>query len=146
MTQIKFIKVLSQNDIGLTGAHQAGIVIPKGNVELLAFLPPLDPASLNPSQWIECETSDGSRLRLRFVYYNNRLHVPHGTRNEYRLTRLTKFLRETCAKKGDSFEISRDRGKAYYRIRIVSKDQMEPAQDESGPVRIKLTTAWRRMH
>jgi hypothetical protein len=40
-------KQLTANDTGETGAHQAGIHIPKSQKDLLSFLPPLD-ASKEP--------------------------------------------------------------------------------------------------
>lgn len=86
MTTKTFIKTLSANDVGTTGGHMGGILVPRGDGQLLAFLPPLDPGVMNPSAWIDCVTLDGQVLRLRFVYYNNRLHAPNGTRNEYRIT------------------------------------------------------------
>ncbi|MBM0142490.1 EcoRII N-terminal effector-binding domain-containing protein [Pseudomonas cannabina] len=36
-----FIKVLSPNDVGATGAHQGGILIPKSEADLLSILPRL---------------------------------------------------------------------------------------------------------
>lgn len=146
MTTRTFVKTLSANDVGATGAHMAGILVPKGNGELLAFLPSLDAGEINPSAWIGCETQSKTILRLRFVYYNNRLHAPTGTRNEYRITHLTKFLRDSGAKEGDVFEISRDDGHDLYRIRVIRNPHAEPEADDEGPVRIKLTTGWRRVH
>ena len=142
-----FAKTLSANDVGTTGGHMGGILVPKGDGELLAFLPTLNPGVLNPSAWIDCLTPDGEILRLRFVYYNNRLLAPRGTRNEYRITWLTKFLRDAGAREGDAFEISRTEGAAQYRIRVVSAKSAVPVMDEDGPIRIKLTSpAWRRVH
>lgn len=146
MTKRTFIKILSANDLGTTGGHQAGIVVPKGDGDLLAFLPALDAGSINPSEWIECVTPDGQALRLRYVYYNNRLHRPGGTRNEYRLTHLTKFLRKSGAKVGDGFELSRDDGARRYRIRVVEHGGPQTPPDEDAPIRIKLRASWRRVH
>lgn len=141
-----FIKTLSANDVGATGAHMAGILVPKGDGELLAFLPALDKGELNPSAWIECKTPNDTVLRLRFIYYNNRLHVPTGTRNEYRITHLTKFLRDSGAREGDVFEISREDGQYTYRIRVIGTATAGLDVQDDGPVRIKLTTGWRRVH
>lgn len=146
MTTQTFIKTLSANDVGTTGGHMGGILVPKGDGELLAFLPPLDPNVLNPSAWIECDTPDGAVLRLRFIYYNNRFHTLRGTRNEYRITWLTKFLRNADAREGDAFEISRTEGLDRYRIRVIPVSRAEPVEDDDGPVRIRLTTGWRRVH
>lgn len=147
MTTKTFIKTLSANDVGSTGGHMGGILVPRSDGQLLAFLPTLDPGELNPSAWIECETPDGQVLRLRFVYYNNRLHATKGTRNEYRITWLTKFLRDAGAKEGDTFEISRREGKARYRIRVIARDEVaDSSEEDDAPVRIRLTTGWRRVH
>lgn len=150
---IRFVKILSANDVGATGAHMAGIAIPKGNHGLIGFLPKLDPSKPNPSEEIDCETDSGEVLRLRYVYYNNKMHVPKGTRNEYRITHLTGFLREANAKEGDTFEISRPSPAGRYRIRVISKaralekspDKKSPDTD-NGPVRIRLSSAWRQVH
>jgi hypothetical protein len=146
MTTKTFVKTLSANDVGTTGGHMGGILVPKGDGELLAFLPPLDPNVLNPSAWIECDTPDGTVLQLRFIYYNNRFHTPRGTRNEYRITWLTKFLRNAEAREGDAFEISRTEGQDRYRIRVIPVSRAAPVEDDDGPVRIRLTTGWRRVH
>jgi len=122
-----------------------GILIPKGEKELLAFLPPLDAKVLNPSAWIDCVTDQGENLRLRFVYYNNRMHAPNGTRNEYRITYLTGYLRQAGAKEGDTFEITRTEGTTNYSIRVVAKQIEAPVETDDGPVRIKLS-GWRRVH
>lgn len=142
-----FAKTLSANDVGATGSHMAGILVPKGDGELLAFLPKLDPGLLNPSAWIDCVTPEGDTLRLRFVYYNNKIHAPNGTRNEYRITWLTKFLRASGAAPGDTFQISRKDDNSHYRIEVLPARAEPPVQEEEGPVRIRLTSsAWRRVH
>ncbi len=145
MTSKTFRKILSANDVGTTGSHMGGILIPKAERELLAFLPPLDAKVLNPSAWIDCVTDQGENLRLRFVYYNNRMHAPNGTRNEYRITYMTGYLRQTGAKEGDTFEITRMDGNTNYSIRVVAKQIEGPVETDDGPVRIKLS-GWRRVH
>ncbi len=141
-----FIKTLSANDLGTTGSHMGGIHVPKGDGELLAFLPSLDAGQLNPSTWINCETQDGQILKLRFIYYNNKYHTPQGTRNEYRITWLTKFLRSANAKEGDGFEISRTEEQDRYRIRVIPIEREALAENGTEPVRIRLTTEWRRVN
>ncbi|BBU33380.1 hypothetical protein BTHE68_71140 (plasmid) [Burkholderia sp. THE68] len=177
MTIRTFCKTLSANDVGATGAHQAGILIPKSEKELLDFLPQLDSAVKNPDAWIECVDEAGVHHRFRFVYYNNRLHDATGTRNEYRITYMTKYFKAAGASEGDTFEISRSDRKAPYKIRVVSRAQVVPdrktsvaanrgvateaasavmqasegleklVQNPNGQgFRIKLTSAWRRVH
>lgn len=143
MSSEKFRKRLSANDVGTTGGHQGGVLIPKGEKELLAMLPALDPKVKNPDAWIECIDETGHTLKFRFVYYNNRLHDPGGTRNEYRITHMTSWFRDVGAREGDEFEISRATFENHYSIGIRPKDTEEPALDKG--VRIRLT-AWRRVH
>ena len=143
MTKRTFSKILSANDVGATGGHQGGILIPKSEAELLAILPELDPAIKNPDAWIECTDEGGKLRRFRFVYYNNKLHDPTGTRNEYRITYMTGYFKEMVAQEGEAFEISRNEGDAGYEIRIVRSKEVPVEHQE---VRIKLKSAWRRVH
>lgn len=148
MTRKTFHKILSANDVGATGAHQAGILIPKSESELLAFLPQLDPSVKNPDAWIDCLDESKTMWRFRFVYYNNRLHDATGTRNEYRITYMTRYFREMKARAGDIIELSRDQGQGHYSVRIINEPSIEPSatQDEEQTVRIKIRSSWRRIH
>lgn len=139
-----FIKQLSANDVGATGGHQGGILVPKGEVELLAFLPPLDAAIKNPDSWISCIDENGMQRKFRFVYYNNRLHDIGGTRNEYRITYMTSYFREMVAIQGDFFEIWRADGATNYSIRV--RHQKTFLLDDDEPVRIKIKAGWNRAH
>lgn len=143
MTGDVFSKVLSANDVGTTGGHMGGILIPKGETELLAILPPLDPGIKNPDAWLHCIDDANQPLRFRFVYYNNKLHDENGTRNEFRLTHMTKWFRDNGARAGDEFKISLMADQRHYSIRIVRRDP-EQEDDEDG-VRIRLS-GWRRVH
>jgi hypothetical protein len=97
--KIKSIKkVLSPNDIGLTGGHQAGILVPKKE-EILSFFPKLDGSEKNPRYLLTFYDDCDVRWDFSFIYYNNALFG--GTRNEYRLTRMTKFIKSNNLKVGD---------------------------------------------
>lgn len=99
-------KVLSDNDVGLTGGHQAGILIPK-LPEIRSLFPALDARQKNPrARLLFRENSNGAQWTFNFIYYNNRLFG--GTRNEFRLTGMTEYLRAVSAKPGDSLAFSRD--------------------------------------
>jgi hypothetical protein len=105
VTIFKATKLLSLNDIGSTGSHQSGILIPK-NERVLRVFPSLDPTAYNPDRIITVEVPQlGSIFPFRFVYYNNR-RFGSGSRDEYRLTRMTGALRDLKAKEGDRLEFS----------------------------------------
>jgi hypothetical protein len=146
MTVTTFQKTLSANDVGATGGHQGGVLIPKTNLELLKFLPPLDPTKKNPDAWIDCIDEIDESRRFRFVYYNNSLHDESGTRNEYRITYMTGYFRECDARAGDMFEISRIAGQFHYSIKVVKQPVGPALKPEDGPVRIKISSTWQRVH
>lgn len=99
-------KKLSANDIGSTGGHQAGILVPKDK-EILTFFPSLDFDTKNPRISIVVrEKSDGSRWTFNFIYYNNKFYG--GTRNEFRLTCMTQYLRAVNSKVGDDLIFTKD--------------------------------------
>ena len=99
-------KTLSANDVGETGGHQAGILVPKDR-EVLSFFPTLNPREKNPRVTLAFREPDGiTRWDFNFIYYNNRFFG--GTRNEYRLTCMTKFLRVCNAAVGDMVVLSKD--------------------------------------
>jgi len=142
MTKQTFTKLLTANDTGESGGHQAGIHIPKTDHELLAFLPKLDAALKNPDAWITCTDDTGQEWDFRYVYYNNKLHDAGGTRNEYRLTHMTKYFRAIGAKQGDAFHISGVIGLSEYKVYVIKSDANErPAKIE----RIRLK-GWRQVY
>jgi hypothetical protein len=105
---LQITKTLSANDVGETGGHQAGILVPKDRA-ILSFFPALNPGEKNPRVTLAFREGDGiTRWDFNFIYYNNRLFG--GTRNEYRLTCMTKYLRARNACVGDLVVLSRDSG------------------------------------
>lgn len=135
-----FKKTLSANDTGESGGHQAGILVPKGDADLLAFLPALGNSEKNPRAWIECTDPDGRTWDFCFIYYNNKHHDPGGTRDEYRITHMTKFLRSFGATKGDSVQISGTPRSSQYTISL-EKEEVEGELEN----RVVLQ-GWRRVH
>ena len=93
------IKILSGNDTGETGTHQAGILIPKDK-DILSFFPDLGENEKNPRVWLNLHDSVGQTWQFAFIHYNNALYG--GTRNEYRLTNMTEFINQKQLKAGDS--------------------------------------------
>ena len=91
MVKQTIAKILSPNDVGETGGHQAGLLIPKKK-SILSFFPSLAPSIQNPRVHLLFEDQSGYHWEFAFIYYNNRFFG--GTRNEYRLTRMTRYIRE----------------------------------------------------
>jgi len=103
--EIKSIsKLLSMNDSGETGGHQAGMLIPKRE-EILNFFPMLDSSQKNPRVALYFTDNSGKIWKMNFIYYNNRFFG--GTRNEYRLTGMTAYFRESNLKTGDEVILTR---------------------------------------
>jgi len=96
-------KVLSANDTGETGGHQAGILIPKDK-RLLSFFPTLMKNEKNPRAHISFIDDSGKKWVFAYIYYNNRMFG--GTRDEYRLTRMTKYINENLLKSGDIIHLT----------------------------------------
>lgn len=98
-------KVLSANDTGQTGGHQSGILIPKTG-DVLTFFPYMGPETKNPRTKLLFVDSAGQEWNFMFIYYNNKFYG--GTRNEFRLTGMTAFIRQYNLKAGDKIILSRD--------------------------------------
>jgi len=113
-SEISFCKFLSANDTGETGAHQAGIYIPKPAVKIL-FDDKFSKGQ-NHDRRAEIAWHDGKVTQNRFIYYGR------GTRNEYRITQFGRgfeYLSEEHT--GDLFVLSKiDRDS--YRGFILSTD------------------------
>lgn len=94
-------KELSSNDIGETGSHQSGILIPK-NSEILDFFPSLDKNETNPRESLFFkDVRTGISWEFNFIYYNNK------TRNEYRLTKMTRYINSKSVSAGDFIFMSK---------------------------------------
>lgn len=91
-------KVLSANDTGETGGHQAGILVPKDE-SILTIFPELDAKTKNPRSVLKFEDPSGEKWNFNFIYYNNKFFG--GTRNEYRLTGMTAYFHRNNLKAGD---------------------------------------------
>lgn len=131
-------KELSANDTGETGGHQAGILVPK-EPRILAFFPRLDSSELNPRHHLMFHDDDGQRWEFAFIYYNNRLFG--GTRNEYRLTRMTPYIRQCGLKPGDRIILRRDSDSGRRLISFRRASRLE--WSASGA--LKLGGAWKEI-
>jgi len=63
----KIEKILSINDLGINGSHQAGMLIPKKE-EILRFFPELDLGIKNPRVTIEFEDEFGKFWNFSFIF------------------------------------------------------------------------------
>ena len=122
-------KRLSANDIGTTGGHQAGILIPKVS-KILSFFPQLPADEKNPRMTLAIrEKRSGDRWQFNYIYYNNKFFG--GTRNEYRLTCMTQYLRAVVATEGDEVEFSRN-SDGSIEVDIVRQETERGKLDERG--------------
>ncbi len=138
MNEMTITKVLSANDTGETGSHQAGLLIPKRS-ELLDFFPPLDSSHKNPRVHLLFHDDSGTQWEFAFIYYNNRFFG--GTRNEYRLTRMTRYLREAGLVGGDAVILRRALDGSYS---VSYRRQGDQASDYGEPGRpiLRLGGRW----
>jgi hypothetical protein len=131
-------KILSGTDTGESNTHQAGWLVPK-NQKILSFFPPLNATLYNPRSVVDVVDEFGHEWTFHFIYYNNRLHGK-GTRNEYRLTRVTEFVRQHGLKKGD-IVILEDVGHRHFNIRVRRKGaELQTLPD--GRKVLKLSGNW----
>jgi hypothetical protein len=112
-------KELSGNDTGETGTHQAGMLIPKGG-DILKFFPPLSRDTRNPRTVIDVVDETGREWSFNFIYYNNKFFG--GTRNEFRLTGMTEYIRAFNLKTGDVLVLEKVSDR-HIRIRYRRKDR-----------------------
>jgi hypothetical protein len=118
-------KRLSSNDTGETGSHQAGILVPRRE-EVLTFFPRLDVKEKNPrATLVMREVGSDERWEFQFIYYNGKFF--EGTRNEYRLTHMTKYLAAVNAVAGDELVFSQD-SDGGYRVRLMRHSKGVVAQ------------------
>ena len=139
MNEQTISKILSANDTGETGGHQAGILIPKQEF-ILSFFPVLDASQLNPHVHLQFEDEIGRFWKLAFIYYNNRFFG--GTRNEYRLTRMTRYLREVGLVAGDEVILQRD-VTGNYSVSYKRMNEQLAFKKKAGKTVIRLGTGWK---
>jgi anti-sigma regulatory factor (Ser/Thr protein kinase) len=85
-SKFSFCKFVSANDAGTTGAHQAGLYIPKNSYKLLFDNPGVKGQNMERMAQISWPTDSTSQCSLK--YYGG------GTRDEYRITRLGTHFKE----------------------------------------------------
>lgn len=129
--KISIIKKLSRNDLGLTGSHQAGICVPK-TVVAKGFFPQLDAEEYNPRTVIPMYF-EKERVDINYIFYNNRLHGS-GTRCEYRLTGISKFLKKQNMKEHENVIFSYDASNQIYTLEVKHEEESVSYFDEDKPI------------
>ena len=131
-------RVLTPNDTGETGGHQAGILVPKAG-DVLKFFPDLGNATKNPRTQLIFEDEDGTEWEWTFIYYNNKFFDEHGTRNEYRLTGMTKYIRSHALKSGDTIILTHEKpGLDTVKCIHAESAQLTEYTDDQGRKKEKL--------
>jgi len=144
-----FAKGLTKNDTGETGGHQGGVCVPKRNKELIDFFPELDVETFNPEAWITCTDPDGEVWEMRYIYYNGkRFDPPLSTRNEYRITYMTKFFSKWGAKSGDKLVFTAGKRTGDYEVHIdkCKENMPESVVSESvEPLKPVVLRGWSKV-
>ena len=128
-------KILSATDTGENGCHQAGIHIPKDN-HILNFFPVLDKEIKNPRLVICFKENSGKVWKFNFIYYNNKFFS--GTRNEYRLTGTTGYIKQNNLKSGDEMRLTKNSVGLYF----ISFKKSTQTKIEKSKV-LKIGNEWR---
>lgn len=133
---IELVKTLSSNDVGSTGGHQSGVVIPI-NIATGDFFPTLDVGMINPRIQLDALVeATGKNFRLNFIYYNGKLHGS-STRNEFRLTGISTFLKDFAAQEGDRLVITKA-GDLRYSLKV----EPSSAPNEEREIVVTLSKDW----
>jgi hypothetical protein len=123
------LKRLSDNDVGMTNSHQAGFLIPKLFIKGGLFEKMSD-EELNPRLRLKFrDLTDDTDIYLTYIYYNNKFF--EGTRHEYRLTGLTRWIKNHGLKSGDSIQISR-LNEYDYTIGIIKENRRPSSLSEES--------------
>lgn len=126
MGERTFCKFMSANDSGESGAHQAGIYIPKSSISILFD----DPGKKgeNKERWVNIDWQDGKVItHSRFIYYGQ------GTRNEYRITNFGKgfpYIRPEFT--GALFVLVKKETEEYEAFVLNSDDEIQQFLDSFG--------------
>ena len=100
--RLKFAKILSHNDLGLTGSHQSGILVPRSS-PLATLIPQERRDEVNPRRILTpILTNISAPVTSSLIFYNNKARG--GTRDEFRLTRTRWLVQQVEAQPGDVLE------------------------------------------
>lgn len=122
--KIVFLKLIKANDVGATGAHQAGFHLPKNSWKLFFDSPGVK--GYNKDKYITINWEGNVTTESRAIYYGK------GTRNEYRLTRFGQnfpYLKENNI--DDILLIIRNPNDTYEGL-VIYKENIQTFLHESG--------------
>jgi hypothetical protein len=141
-----YAKKLTKNDAGETGGHQAGIVVPKADLELINFFPFLNPEEFNPDAWLNCIDPEGMVWEMRYIYYNGKsFKPPKNTRNEYRITHMTRFFSKWGAESGDGVIFTKTNKENSFQIRIIKPSDIKEDKSTYGSNKPIVLRGWSRV-
>lgn len=102
---MKVSKVLTWNDCGQGRSHQAGVHLPKDLGRSL--FGKVGESQKNPKITLSLAPfGAGANMSAVVTYYNSRKFG--GTRDEFRITRISQFIRESRLRPGDSLILDFD--------------------------------------
>lgn len=132
-----FEKILSANDVGKTGSHQAGIHLKKSVAESLCTF---QHSEKNPRSIIRCTDPDENFWDFTIIHYNNKYFG--GTRNEFRMTHLSSFFRKWDCSEGDTLRIGKD-SSGIFHVEIIKNQRNDstlpgPIDMEDIPSRVRI--------
>ena len=144
--KIKIYKTLSRNDTGETHSHQSGISIPKEIANTSVF-PKLGTERLNPREEITFYDDTNTQWKFQYIYYND-LYFGKERRkahDEYRLTCVTKYIKQNSIKSGDTIWFSIDDNdvrRIGFERQVENEEEVEIKEKTVSNV-IKLSNGWR---
>ncbi len=139
MNPVEIHKVLSANDVGLTGGHQSGILVPKSIIKT-DFFPALPKEIANPRTRVALsDAGEDIELVATLIYYNGR-EMGHSTRSEFRLTGIASYLKKLNAKVGDTLVFKSTNNPRSFAVTL--HHQGSNIQVSEDVVRISLSGNW----
>jgi len=129
-------KDLTKNDLGETGAHQAGLHVPK-SILATGLFPKFAKSVKNPRLEIIVEDEAKKKWSLNLIYYNNKYFG--GTRNEVRLTGVSGFFKRNTVSPGDTIIFQRRNNKYFVKIKYKER---HAAEDN---ISLRLSSSWRTL-
>ena len=115
---MSFCRFLTANDTGESGAHQAGIYMPKNTASLMFDTPGV--RGQNKDRYVSIIWNEDFQTESRFIYYGQK------TRNEYRITRMGKgfpYLKPDHT--GDLFVLAKNNEEEYSGYILEYEDDID---------------------